>query len=43
MSLMCSQAACKAKVGMCTHEKTMVGVVVLLAVGVVVTRAFSLF
>lgn len=42
MSLMCSQAACKAKVGMCTHEKTMVGVVVLLAVAFVVARAFSL-
>jgi len=43
MSLMCSQAACKAKVGMCTHERTMVGVVVPLAVGFVVARAFSLF
>ena len=43
MSLMCSQAACKAKVGMCTHEKTVAGVVVLLAVGFVVARTFSLF
>ncbi len=43
MSLMCSQAACKAKVGMCKHEKTVAGVVVLLAVGFVVARAFSLF
>ncbi len=43
MSLMCSQAACKAKVGMCTHEKTTVGAVMLLAVGFVVAKAFSLF
>ncbi len=43
MSLMCSQVACKAKVGMCAHEKTIVGVVVLLVVGFVVARTFSLF
>ena len=43
MSLLCSIAACKAKAGMCTHEKMMVGVVALLAVGFVAARAFSLF
>jgi hypothetical protein len=43
MSLMCSQAACKATAGMCTHEKMAVGVVVLLAVGFVAAKAFSLF
>ncbi len=40
---MCSKAACKAKAGMCAHEKTMAGVVVVLAVGFVVAKAFSLF
>lgn len=35
MSLMCSKAACKAKLGMCTHEKTMAIVLVLLSVGFV--------
>ncbi len=43
MSLMCSNAACKAKAGMCTHEKMTAGVVVLLAVGFGVAKAFSLF
>ncbi len=43
MSLMCSNAACKAKAGMCTHEKMMAGVVVLLAVGFFAGRAFNLF
>jgi hypothetical protein len=43
MSLMCAQTACQAKVGMCTHEKTTVGVVVLLTVGFIAARAFSLF
>jgi len=41
MSLMCSMAACKAKTGMCTHEK--VGAVVLIAVGVVAAKGFGLF
>ena len=43
MSMMCSKAACKAKVGMCTHEKMMTGVIVLVAVGFVAGKAFSLF
>ena len=43
MSLMCSKAACKAKAGMCTHEKMMAGLVVLLAVGFGVAKALSLF
>jgi len=42
MSMMCSKAACKAKAGMCTHEKT-TAVVVLLAVGFVAGKAFGLF
>ncbi len=43
MSRMCPQAACKVEVGLCTHEKTVVAVVALLAVGYVAARAFSLF
>lgn len=43
MSLMCSKAACKATAGMCTHEKTMAAVVVLVAVGFVAGKAFNLF
>ena len=43
MSLMCSQAACKAKEGMCTHEKVTAAVVVVLAVGFAAGKAFSLF
>lgn len=42
MSMMCSKTICKAKAGMCTHEKTM-AVVVLLAVGFVAGKAFGLF
>jgi len=38
MSLMCANAACKAKTGMCTHEKMTAGAVVLLAVGFSVAR-----
>lgn len=43
MSLMCPQAVCKAKAGMCTHEKVMAGVIVLIAVGLVAWRGFGLF
>jgi len=43
MSLMCSTAACKATAGMCTHEKTAAVVIVLIAVGLVTGKAFSLF
>ena len=43
MSLMCSKAACKATTGMCTHEKTAAVVLVLIAVGLVAGKAFSLF
>jgi len=43
MSLMCSIAACKAKTGMCTHEKVTAGVIALLVVGLVVAKGFSLF
>ncbi len=43
MSMMCSIAACKAKAGMCTHEKIMAGVIVLAAVGFAVAKSFSLF
>ena len=42
MSLMCSIAACKAKAGMCTHEKV-TAVIALLVVGFVVAKGFSLF
>ena len=34
MSVMCSLAVCKAQTGMCGHEKVMLGVAVLAAVGV---------
>ena len=43
MSLMCSMEGCKQKAGMCGHEKMMVGLIVLLAVGYVAGKAFSLF
>jgi hypothetical protein len=43
MSLMCAKAACKASTGMCVHEKTTAIVVVLIAVGLVAGKAFSLF
>jgi hypothetical protein len=43
MSLMCSIAACKAKAGMCTHEKVTAAVIALLVVGFVVAKGFSLF
>jgi len=43
MSLMCSQAVCKAKAGMCTHEKVMVGVIALIVVSFVAGRGFGLF
>ena len=33
MSVMCSLAACKAQDGMCGHEKAMLSVAVLAAVG----------
>jgi len=33
MSVMCSFAACKAQQGMCGHEKAMLSIVVLAAVG----------
>jgi hypothetical protein len=43
MSMMCSIAACKAKAGMCAHEKMAAGVVVLLVVGFAVAKGLSLF
>ena len=43
MSLMCSIAACKAKAGMCTHEKVAAGLIALLVVGLVVAKGSSLF
>jgi len=33
MSVMCSLAACKAQTGMCGHEKAMLSVAVLAAIG----------
>jgi len=33
MSVMCSQAVCKAQEGMCGHEKVMLSVAVLAAIG----------
>ncbi len=33
MSVMCSLAVCKAREGLCSHEKAMLSVVVLAAVG----------
>ena len=43
MSLMCSAAGCKEKAGMCKHEKMLAGLVVVLVVGYVAGKAFSLF
>ena len=43
MSLVCSIAACKAKAGMCTHEKVAAGLIALLVVGLVVAKGLSLF
>ena len=43
MSLMFSIPACKAKAGMCTHEKVTAGVIALLVVGFVMAKGFSLF
>ena len=43
MSMMCSMEGCKQEAGMCTHEKMMAGLVVLLVVGYVVGKAFNLF
>jgi len=34
MSVMCSLAACKAQTGMCGHEKAMVSIAMLAAIGV---------
>lgn len=34
MSMMCSMKACTTKTGMCGHEKMMMGIIVMLAVGV---------
>ena len=33
MSVMCSLAVCKARVGMCGHEKAMLSVALLTAIG----------
>ena len=33
MSVMCSLAVCKAQVGMCGHEKVMLSVALLAAIG----------
>lgn len=33
MAIMCSMQACSAKVGMCSHEKVMLGVAVLVVAG----------
>ncbi len=33
MSVMCSLAVCKAQAGLCGHEKAMLGVAVLAAIG----------
>ena len=35
MSMMCSMSGCKTKTGMCGHEKMMVGMIVMLALGAV--------
>jgi len=40
---MCSIDACKAQAGMCTHEKVTAGLIVLLVVGFVAAKSFSLF
>jgi hypothetical protein len=43
MSLMCANAACKAKTGMCTHEKMTAGAIVVLVVGFGVGKVLGLF
>lgn len=34
MAVMCSLAACKAQAGMCGHEKAMLSIAVLAAIGI---------
>ncbi|HTL62369.1 MAG TPA: hypothetical protein VL261_12040 [Nitrospira sp.] len=34
MSVMCSLAACKAQAGMCGHEKAMLSIALLAAIGI---------
>jgi len=43
MSMMCPMEGCKKTAGMCRHEKMMLGVAVLLVVGFVAGKVFSLF
>ncbi len=38
MAMMCPLEGCKAKHGMCGHEKMMVGIVILMVVGFVVAK-----
>ena len=42
MSVMCSLAVCKAQQGMCGHEKVMLSVAVLAAVGLAAVAGFML-
>jgi hypothetical protein len=43
MSMMCSVQGCKTKAGMCSHEKMILGLAVLLVVGFVGGKLFGLF
>jgi hypothetical protein len=38
MALMCPLEGCKAKLGMCGHEKMMLGIVILVVVAFVVAK-----
>lgn len=41
MAMMCPLEGCKAKHGMCGHEKMMVGVVILMGVAFVVAKFYG--
>jgi len=41
MALMCPLEGCKAKHGMCNHEKMMIGIVVLVVVALVAAKLYG--
>ncbi len=43
MSMMCPMEGCKAKHGMCGHEKMMAGIAILAVVAVVAAKLFGVF
>jgi len=43
MAMMCPMEGCKAKLGMCGHEKMMAGIAILAVVAVVAAKLFGVF